>query len=701
MTIEYKDSKRIVGLSYTAGSEVGETSGTSESKTLGVTSSRYRGGIKIATGSALIGQTLSPTKGIKFELKRENLSGVHSLSRFEIWNNETIISSATVTFQPDTKVGTSYAYVEFFPASTVTLQANDRITIATDGGVTNYYTFRSNASGTYDTTKTHWTESTYNAGSGGTWSDDTGIDGNFKFTLADVGDVKPTNVQDNSIMVEKDTANRYWFDSDNTGGLKQTTFADDYDRTRISNEYAIDMTAKPDGSKLFVTFENQKILEYTLSTAGDLTTISQTGDYTHSLTNPKAITFKPDGTRMFLGHYAQELIRTYSLSVAWDIDSTITEIGSGVDLDVNAHGIRFSEDGLFMFISDDSGNLKRHNLATAYTVRKSVDTTWNPTEFTNIQGFDFSDSGKKLFCVGNGAVIYEYSLATAWDISNVTFVTSKTVTPTNMNGLVLSNNSSRLFVVEQGTGQGSSGGIDTITQFNIASQVWNAGTKTPAEIGDLKVHYDATVGVTASSNSVSAWADQSGNGKTLSSVSNPTRVEAGQNGKDYIDFNSSKSMRASGLSEDAPRPFTMVAVINPRNTSDQTIIRWGQSPYLALYQYPVNTYYISGGSDVGLSDSTLDGSWNVFFMDFKSNADGGTLQINLDTANAVSGDIGNNGTSGSGGNSQPSTLHVGINGTNNNWYGNCRYAEIIIFDRVITAYEKEQLFNHLKTKWGL
>ena len=211
----------------------------------------------------------------------------------------------------------------------------------------------------------------------------------------------------------------------------------------------------------------------------------------------------------------------------------------------------------------------------------------------------------------------------------------------------------------------------------FTAATWNAPSKTPAEIGDLKVHYDATVGVTASSNSVSAWADQSGNGKTLSSVSNPTRVEAGQNGKDYIDFNSSKSMRASGLSEDAPRPFSMVIVINPRNTSDQSIIRWGQSPYLALYQYPVNTYYISGGSD------------------------GGTLQINLDTANAVSGNIGNNGTSGSGSNSQPSTLHVGVNGTNNNWYANCRYAEIIIFDKVLTAYEKEQLYGHLKTKWGL
>ena len=231
-----------------------------------------------------------------------------------------------------------------------------------------------------------------------------------------------------------------------------------------------------------------------------------------------------------------------------------------------------------------------------------------------------------------------------------------------------------------------------------ATPTWTyqAKAKTPAQIGNLKVHYDATVGVTASSNSVSAWADQSGNGKTLSSVSNPTRVVAGLNGKDYLDFNSSKSMRATGLSETAPRPFTMVAVINPRSGGSQTIIRWSQSNYLALYQNPANTYYMSGGTELPLTDSTLDGSWNAFFMDFKSNADGGTLQINLDTANAVSGTLGSNGTSGT-----TATLHVGINADNNNWQGSCRYAEIIIFDNVLTAFEKEDLYKHLKTKWGL
>ena len=279
MTIKYKDSKRIVGLSYTAGSEVGETNGTSESKTLGVTSSRYRGGIKIATGSALIGQTLSPTKGIKFELKRTGLSGVHSLSRFEIWNDETIISSATVTFQPDTKVGTSYAYVEFFPASTVTLQANYRITIATDGGVTNYYTFRSNASGTYDTTKTHWTESTYNAGSGGTWADDTGIDGNFKFTLADVGDVKPTNVQDNSIMVEKDTARRYWFSAGTA-----ISFEDDYTSntgwTQTGSKVTVD-SGKSDWVDANAAATNDSLQQVIKSLGITLSDTAWTADFTY------------------------------------------------------------------------------------------------------------------------------------------------------------------------------------------------------------------------------------------------------------------------------------------------------------------------------------------------------------------------------------------------------------------------------------
>ena len=440
---------------------------------------------------------------------------------------------------------------------------------------------------------------------------------------------KPSNVQDNSILVEKDTARRYW-------GTDKVTTEEVYDYT-VAPSTSNKLTGTPTG--------------YSADAAG-VELVSST----------------------FAGKY----IKTGK----WMLKRVGT-LGSNA----------------FMKVQDSSGTVKATSAGVAasgigtsafeyvtFTLPTAVELANGDRVYVEYTGADTSGD---YLAIGEK---HPSTTPTGWEF---TVYNVRDVNGNNPSG-VWGDDGYPTALVPTAT-------FDLAPASNVTSDsiTWNAPSKTPAEIGDLKVHYDATVGVTASSNSVSAWADQSGNGKTLSSVSNPTRVEAGQNGKDYIDFNSSKSMRASGLSEDAPRPFSMVIVINPRNTSDQSIIRWGQSPYLALYQYPVNTYYISGGSDVGLSDSTLDGSWNAFFMDFKSNADGGTLQINLDTANAVSGDIGNNGTSGSGSNSQPSTLHVGVNGTNNNWYANCRYAEIIMFDKVLTAYEKEQLYGHLKTKWGL
>ena len=211
MTVEYKDSKRIVGLSFTAGAEIGETSGTDATTfPIGKTGSIYRVGIKIATGSALIGETLSATKGIQFELKRTGLTG-SDIVAFEIWSADGT-RVLRDTYDADTKLPTtSFAYIEFKPSQTVTLAVGYRILFVADGGTTNYVDMRTNASGTYDTTKTHLTYSSNDDGSGTpAWTDETGKDPNFKFTLADVGDVKPTNVQDNSLFVEKDTARRYW-----------------------------------------------------------------------------------------------------------------------------------------------------------------------------------------------------------------------------------------------------------------------------------------------------------------------------------------------------------------------------------------------------------------------------------------------------------------------------------------------------------
>ena len=462
-------------------------------------------------------------------------------------------------------------------------------------------------------------------------------------------DIRPTDIQDNSILVEKDTARRYWFSAGTA-----ISFEDDYTSnsgwTQTGSKVTVN-SGKSDWVDANAAATNDSLQQVIKSLGITLSDTAWTADFTY-INNGGTVGGYPFVFQSGTGNY----------------DSASNDAITMSEDNPNKIKINTKNGGTYV--------------AGSSTIAVSSGTTYyiriQRTSATDIKLSAFTDSARTTHTSGSPVTASNAGIA---NITGLTYVQHQ----------------------NQTTGGGGTSNFE-ITDLKIynnstsapTTATWNAPSKTPAEIGDLKVHYDATVGVTASSNSVSAWADQSGNGKTLSSVSNPTRVVAGQNGKDYLDFNSAKSMRATGLSETAPRPFTMVAVINPRNGGSQTIIRWSQSNYLALYQNPANTYYMSGGTELNLTDSTLDGSWNAFFMDFKSNADGGTLQINLDTANAVSGTLGSNGTSGT-----TATLHVGINADNNNWQGSCRYAEIIIFDKVLTAYEKEQLYGHLKTKWGL
>ena len=114
MALKYLGSKRVSGKADDR--RLSQIIGTS-SADLGASSAKYRGGLKVVTGSTLIGKTLGNGNAIEFELKRTGLAGSgHSVSRFEIWKNDST-RVYSETFRPDTKVGEEYAWVPFAPVS--------------------------------------------------------------------------------------------------------------------------------------------------------------------------------------------------------------------------------------------------------------------------------------------------------------------------------------------------------------------------------------------------------------------------------------------------------------------------------------------------------------------------------------------------------------------------------------------------------
>lgn len=118
----------------------------------------------------------------------------------------------------------------------------------------------------------------------------------------------------------------------------------------------VGISLSSDGTKAYVigTTAN-KIFQYTLSTAWDISTGSYSGKSlttTSQATSPAGLDFSPNGDIVFIGDFASDAVYQYTLSTAWDISTASYGGGTGSvsTQETDIRGLSIKPDGTTLFI---------------------------------------------------------------------------------------------------------------------------------------------------------------------------------------------------------------------------------------------------------------------------------------------------------------------------------------------------------------
>ena len=230
-----------------------------------------------------------------------------------------------------------------------------------------------------------------------------------------------------------------------------------------------------DGTKMFVIgSNNDKVYEYGLSSAYDLSTASFTQDFSigSQEVTPQGMAFNSDGTKMYVIGHSGDDVNEYSLTTAFDV-STATYVQSfSIAAEENSpNGMTFNNDGTKMYVIGASGrDVNAYNLSTGFDISTAtyVQNFSVANEETSPQEVIFNHDGTKMFIVGvTGDAVYQYNLTTRFDISTATYAQNISVDEANPSGLVFSNDGTKLFVVGHTGDSVYEYSIDTVSYTHL------------------------------------------------------------------------------------------------------------------------------------------------------------------------------------------------------------------------------------------
>ena len=264
-----------------------------------------------------------------------------------------------------------------------------------------------------------------------------------------------------------------------------------------------DVSFKPDGTKMYVVgYSGQDVSEYALSSAWDITTASYTQNFSvaSQVSGPTSCFFSTDGTKMYILDFIGDDVTEYNLSTAWDISSASYVQDFSVATQENQPlGMFFKPDGTKMYVSGGTGDdVNEYALSTAWDVSTaSFSHAFSmAAQVGTPQGIFFSPNGDRFFVIdGTGDDVNEYALSTAWDVSSGSYVQNFSVAAqeTQPSGIFFKSDGSKMYVV--GTAN------DTIYQYSTAAAApaeWTDPDLANASYDGVSVNQEAGSELTSS-----------------------------------------------------------------------------------------------------------------------------------------------------------------------------------------------------------
>ena len=174
---------------------------------------------------------------------------------------------------------------------------------------------------------------------------------------------------------------------------------------------------KSDGLTLyFVGMLNDKVYQFSLSTAWDISTATFVQDFSISAqeATPTALFFGSDGTKMYVMGFTGDDINEYALSTAWDISTaSYVQNFSVSSQDATPTGLYFTPNGAGFYVCGDAGNSVYQYSIGGFSVA---------AQETAPNGLFFKPDGTKMYIIGRtGDDVNEYGLSTAWDIATASY----------------------------------------------------------------------------------------------------------------------------------------------------------------------------------------------------------------------------------------------------------------------------------------